>query len=168
MVVGGDKLDYYNDAESPTVNLLETKVLFNNVIPDADKGSRFMSCDDFFLAPLMVEAEYTRIHIKYLPPDIIKYYNATSLFHSDYVYCKTNKGVCGFKQAVILAYNQLLTYFTDVGYRSIISITSMLEHISRPTKVCLCVDDIGIKYYSKDDADHLLQTLGKDYTYSTD
>ena len=170
MVVGGDKLDYFLDAGSPTTNLLETKILLNSVISDAAKGARFMSCDlkDFFLATPMADPEYMRLHIKHIPADIIKRYNVQPLIHNDYVYCKIKKGVYGLKQAAILAYNQLLARLTDAGYRPILSSTGMFEHVTRPTKFCLCVDDFGIKYYSKDDAQHLLQSLGQTYKYSTD
>ena len=34
--------------------------------------------------------------------------------------------------------------------------------------LCLCVDNFGIKYYSKDDAQHLLNAIGSNYQYTTD
>ena len=48
--MGGDKLSYEADTGSPTASLLETKLLVNSVMSDADKGARFLSCDlkDFF------------------------------------------------------------------------------------------------------------------------
>ena len=93
MVVQEDKLDYYDDTGSPTTHFLETKNLLNSVISDADKEVRFMSCDlkHFFLATPTAEAEYMRIHIQHIPPDIIKHYNVTPLFHNDYVYCNIKK-----------------------------------------------------------------------------
>ena len=170
LVVGGDKLDYVHDAGSPTTNLLETKLLINSVISDAHKGARFFSADlkDFFLATPMDEPEYMRMHIKHLPTDIVRLYNVDPLIHNEYVYCKIKKGVYGLKQAAILAYNQLLGRLTSGGYRPIVGSTGMFEHTTRPTKFCLCVDDFGIKYFAKNDAQHLLDTLGKTYKYSTD
>ena len=44
----------------------------------------------------------------------------------------------------------------------------MWEHETRPTKFCICVDDFGIKYFSKADAEHLFESLGKHYKYTTD
>ena len=35
-------------------------------------------------------------------------------------------------------------------------------------KICLCVDDFGIKYYTKDYADHFLHAIGQTYKYTTD
>ena len=49
--IGGDRLDYQQDTASPATNLLETKLLLNSVISDADKGARCLTMDikDFFL-----------------------------------------------------------------------------------------------------------------------
>ena len=50
LVVGGDKLNYLEDAGSPAATMLETKILLNSTISDEDKGEKFMSADlkDFF------------------------------------------------------------------------------------------------------------------------
>ena len=90
-----------------------------------------------------------RIHIKHLPADIIKSYNVDHLVHNEYVYCKIRKGVYGLKQAAILAYNQLLGRLASGCYCPMIGSTGMFEHSTRPTKFCLCVDDFGIKYFTK-------------------
>ena len=44
----------------------------------------------------------------------------------------------------------------------------MWKHTIRQTKVCLYVDDFGIKYYSNADAQHLLDDIGSNYKYTTD
>ena len=46
--------------------------------------------------------------------------------------------------------------------------TGLWHHKSRPTKFALCVDDFGVKYFSKDDAEHLIKTLKKNYNISED
>ena len=45
ITAGGDRLPYKEDAGSPATNLLETKILLNSTISDADKGTRFVSED---------------------------------------------------------------------------------------------------------------------------
>ena len=71
-VAGGDKLDYFGDASSPTTTLAEAKLLFNSVISDADKGARFMTVDlkDHFLASPMREPQYMRMRWDQIPDDI--------------------------------------------------------------------------------------------------
>ena len=67
LTVGGDRLEYWDDAASPAASLVETKLLLNSVISDAHKNARFMTIDikDFFLQSFMKDAEYMRIHSKY-------------------------------------------------------------------------------------------------------
>ena len=55
----------------------------------------------------------------------------------------------GLKQAAILAFNNLVTNISKVGYRPIMHTLGMWEHKTRRTKFCLCVDDFGVKYFSR-------------------
>ena len=170
LVVGGDKLTYLEDAGSPAASILETKLLINSVISDALNGAKFMSADlkDFFLASPMATPENMRIHRKYIPQDIIDKYHLETKFNNDYIYVKIKKGMYGLKQAAILAYEHLVNNLKPHGYEPIPHTVGLWRHKTRKTKFCLCVDDFGIKYYSKDDAQHLLNALGQNYTYSTD
>jgi len=74
----------------------------------------------------------------------------------------------GLKQAAILAYQQLIKVLAQYGYSPIVGTVGLWQHIKRPIKFCLCVDDFGIKYYSKQDVDHLLSAIGSNYQYTTD
>ena len=46
--------------------------------------------------------------------------------------------------------------------------TGLWSHRTRPTKFALCVDDFGVKYFLKEDAEHLITTLKKNYIISED
>ena len=48
---GRGKLPYPEDAASPAASMIETKLLLNSTISDAEKGARFMTMNmkDFFL-----------------------------------------------------------------------------------------------------------------------
>ena len=74
----------------------------------------------------------------------------------------------GLKQAALLAYNNLKESLQPHGYTPIIGTVGMWEHKTRKTKFCLCVDDFGIKYFNKDDADHLVQSIKKTYECTID
>ena len=170
IVVGGDKLPYDNDASAPTTDLTETKLLLNSVISDAYKGARFCSADlkDFFLASPMERKEYAKIHVKYVPTDIIERYNLRDKIHKNYIYIVIKKGMYGLKQAALLAYKQLVTYLTPAGFEPIPQSTGMWRHKQRKTIFCLCVDDFDIKYMNTDDRDHLLDTLRPHYKVTLD
>ena len=70
--VGGDKLDYFGDSSSPAASLIETKLLLNSTISDAQKGARFLFIDlkDHFLQSNLPVPEYMRIHSTYFFSDI--------------------------------------------------------------------------------------------------
>ena len=74
----------------------------------------------------------------------------------------------GLKQAAILAYEHLKDNLAKEGYSPIAGTVGMWQHNTRPTKFCVCVDDFGIKYYSKDDALHLIKSLEKYYKCTKD
>ena len=74
----------------------------------------------------------------------------------------------GLKQAAILAYDYVKKNLAPFGYHPIPGTIGLWRHRTRRAIFCLCVDDFGIKYYSKDDANHLLQALGTKYKYTTD
>lgn len=170
-VVGGDKLSYDNDAASPAASLIESKLIINSTISDAKRGAHFFTLDikDFFLATLMVRPEYMRVLLKYFPADIIKKYNLAQLVHSDgYVYIKIKKRIYGLKQAVVLAYNKLIKHLEPYGYYSVPSTNGLRRHKTRKTRFCLCVDDFGVKSFSRDDTDHLINVLLQMYKISID
>ena len=69
----------------------------------------------------------------------------------------------GLKQAAILAYKQLKTNLATYGYYPIPHSVGMWKHITCKTLFCLSVDDFGIQYHSKADADHLIHALRQFY-----
>ena len=171
IVVGGDKLSYAEDAASPATGLVESKLLINSTISDAKKNARFLSADlkDHFLASPMRNPEFMKIHISKFPQDIIEQYNLREKMDSKgFVYIKIKKGMYGLKQASILAYEHLVRLLAPHGYYPEPHCVGIWSHKTRPTKFCLCVDDFGVKYFSKDDADHLLNSLRQTYKISVD
>ena len=169
-VAGGDKLDYFGDASSPTTTLAETKLLFNSVISDANKGARFMTVDlkDHFLASPMRKPQYMRMRWDQIPEDIKHCYNLHQMLHNNYIYIKIKKGMYGLKEAAILAYNKLLHHLTPRGYYPIPGTAGLWRHKTKKIIFCLCVDDFGIKYFNKDDLRHFQDSLKDHFKSHTD
>ena len=171
LTIGGDKLDYPYDSTSPASSLLESKTLINSTISQHKKSARFISSDlkDFFLKTPMKRPEYMRCHWRHFPESIRKAYNLKNLKSDDnYIYCKIIRGMYGLKQAARLAYDLLKIRLAKHGYRPCRNNINIWTHETRPTKFCLCVDDFGIQYFSKADANHLLNALQEHYSVSTD
>ena len=171
IVVGGDKLTYEDNAASPAASLLETKIILNSTISDAVRGAKFITADikDYFLATPMQRPEYMKVHIRYFPQEIISKYNLNDKVTDDnHIYIKIKKGMYGLKQAAVLAYNQLVEKLKPFGYFPSKNTSGMWEHETRKTRFCLCVDDFGIKSFSTEDTNHLLNALRATYKISVD
>ena len=110
-----------------------------------------------------------RIQSIYFPPDIISIYHIDEIIAEDgYVYIKIIKRMYGLKQSSIMSSNKIiLTWSHTDNYRY----PSKLDYRpkkNRGTKKFLCGDDFRVRYFNKDDADHLLQTLKNHCTILTD
>ena len=69
----------------------------------------------------------------------------------------------GLKKAAILAYDNIKESLKPYSYAPIIGTVGLWGHKTHPIKYCLCVDDFGIKYYNKLDAEHLLEAIYQTY-----
>ena len=170
MTIGGDRLDYPDETASPAASLIETKLILNSVISDAKKGARFMTMElkDHFLQTVMKEAEYMRIHKRFLTEEIRHQYKTDDLVAVDgYIYCKIKRGMYGLKQAARLAYDLIKQRLAPYRYHPDNVCPNIWTHETRKTVFCLCVDDFGVKYFNKDDADHLISAL-HEYKVTTD
>ena len=63
MTAGGDKLDYHDDASSPTVAILDAKIHINSTISNAKRGARYVCMDvqNFYLGTPMSYYQYIRV-----------------------------------------------------------------------------------------------------------
>ena len=74
----------------------------------------------------------------------------------------------GLKQATVLVFDNLVKNLVTHRYAPIPDTIGVQKISIRQTKCCLYVDDFGVKYFNKDDAHHLLDSLSKNYIYSMD
>jgi hypothetical protein len=74
----------------------------------------------------------------------------------------------GLKEASVLAYDQLKEHLAPYGYAPVRVTPGLWKHSTRPTKFTLAVDDFGIKYFQKADAEHLISALQDKYQLTQD
>ena len=105
VVIGDDKLPYYDDAGSPAANLIEIKLLLKIVISDAHQGACFMTLDlkDHFHATFMPNPAYMKIPSRYIPTEIyiMTKYNLQPKIQNNYIHCNIKKGMYGLNQAAL-------------------------------------------------------------------
>ena len=130
-------------------------------MPDVDKGARFMcfGLNDFFLATPMKTQEYMKVPYIYFPSDIITKYELHNKVHNNYIYIKIKKGMYVIKQAAVLVYENLIKNLSPFGYKPIPNTDSYWRQKQNPTKFCLCINNFGIKCFSKADINHLITSL---------
>ena len=165
---GGDKVDYPYDVSTKTADLTTAKLLINSVLSTDD--GKYMTTDlkDFYLGTPMARYEYMRIPIWLIPDAIFEQYNLLELVEDGYVFVEIRRGMYGLPQAGRLANDQLIKLMAPHGYHPVAITPGLWKHETRDIVFSLVVDDFGIRYTSKDDADHLLATLERHYQVSTD
>lgn len=81
---------------------------------------------------------------------------------------QNKKGIYSLKQATILAYNKLVKHLEPFGYAPPPFSFGLWTYKTHKISFCLCADDFGVKYYSKKDDNHLLDTLKAAFKITVD
>jgi hypothetical protein len=122
-------------------------------------ASQFVDLYNFYLGTSMRIWEYMRIHISAIPDSSIAQYKLLDLVHNAYVLVETTKGMYGLPQVGILAYEQLVTHLAKHGYAPCPHMPGLWKHATCDVTFCLVVDDYGVKYTNKVDAEYLINAL---------
>jgi hypothetical protein len=165
LVVGGNRVQYPGNAGIPTPDLLTGKLLINSTIISTPNAKYMtMGIKDFYLDTPMARYKYMRLRIANMPNDVIKHYQLTDLTTpGGYNYCKIQKGMYGLPQAGIIAQQLLEKQLQQHGYCQSKTTPGWWKHDTRPHSFTLVVDDFGVKYVGKDNAQHLLDTVRQFY-----
>ncbi len=166
--IGGDRINYPGDVSTKTAQLTTAKILFNSII--STQKARFAAADikDFYLNTPMERYEYMAIPLADIPETIIKQYNLLEKAHNGMVYVKIRKGMYGLPQAGCIANDKLIPILEAAGYHQTEHTPGLFTHETRLVAFSLVVNDFGIKYVGKENAEHLLATLREHYTISVD
>ena len=109
-----------------------------------------------------------RIHVRFVPPEILDQYNLRPLIHNEWLYIKISKGMYSLKQAGYLANQNLQKHLAEYGYTLCRHTRGLWKHHTWDIQFVLVVDDFGIQYVYDDDLQHLLNALKDRYTISLD
>ena len=110
-----------------------------------------------------------KLPLSMFPQEIIEQYNLKDPIAADgYVYMEIRKGMPGLKQAGRLASDRLTNNLASNGYSPVPHTPSLWSHHTSDLVFSLVVDDFGIKYTRKEDANHLLKDLREDYEITDD
>jgi hypothetical protein len=90
------------------------------------------------------------------------------LVNNSFVLVEISRVVYDLPQAGILAYNQLVSHLVIHGYSPCTHTPGIWTQNTRDVTLCFVVDDFGIKYSKRCDADHLLAALEELYVVTMD
>ena len=166
--VGGNLIIYHGDTYTPNANVITAKILLNSVV--STKLAKFLGIDltDFYLGTPMARPEYMLVPLSMIPQEMIEEYNLMPLVHDGKVLAQINPGMYGLPQAGRIAYDKLKIHLAKGGYVPTGRTPGLFKHDTRPIYFCLEVDDFGVKYINRDDAEHLINHLSTAYKCTVD
>ena len=164
---GGDKGDYKGPTAAETADITTVKVLLNSVISDPQANWLTTDICDYYLGTPMDTPEFMRVPVKYIPEATMLKHQLAGLVHNNAVIMQLNKGIYGLKQAGRLAQQRLVAHLAEHGYEQTEHTPCLFKHITNSVTFTLVVDDFGVKYTSRADATHLLDTLERLYKIKT-
>ena len=74
----------------------------------------------------------------------------------------------GLKQAGRIANDRIKAHLANFGFAPVPRTPALWKHTNKPITFSLVVDDFGVNYIGKENADHLIQALQNFYTISID
>jgi hypothetical protein len=164
LVTGGDRVHYPGNAGTPTANLLTVKILINSIISTACAKFMTMDIKDFYLNTTMARYKYMQLRIADMPEDVIEHYNLKDKATPDgYIYYEIQKGMYGLPQAGIIAQQLLKEILQKHGYHQSQRTSGLWKHDTHPISFSLVINNFGVKYVGKENAQHLLDTVRQYY-----
>ena len=124
---------------------------------------------DFYYGNPISRYEYIELALDFFLDEIIEQYDLHSLvFPNGWIYMEICKGMPGLKQSGRIANDRLKINLAQFGYAPTPRTPALWKHATHDITFSLVVDDFGVKYVGKENADNLIQDLKKQYTISMD
>ena len=164
ITAGGNCLEFQGDTSTKTAGLETAKMVFNSVVSTPD--AKFMTIDisNMYLNTPLTDYQYMRFNIKMIPQEVIDHYDLNNKATKDgWVYCEIRKAIYGLKESGKLANIELQAVLATERYRPYRFTHGLYKHETRDISFSLVVDDFGVKFTNKNNADHLITTLQKKY-----
>lgn len=102
-----------------------------------------------------------------IPEDVIAEYKLKNLETADgYIYIEVQKEIYGLPHAGLTAQQLLEKRLNAKGFRQSQFTPGLWTHDTHPIILLLVVDDFGVKYISKENAEYLMNVLQEHYKIS--
>lgn len=168
ITAGGNLIKYPGELTTRTADLQTTKIMWNSVI--STPGARYCCFDisSFYLGTPLDRYEYMKMPLHIFPDHVKQQYRLDEKAHKGFVYLEIRRSIWGLPQAGILSNKLLKERLAPHGYHECDHTPGLWKHETRPIAFTLIVDDFGIKYQNREDAEHLFQCLSEHYKVKAD
>ena len=109
-----------------------------------------------------------KLPLSVFPKHIKQQYELEIKAKRGYVYIEIRISIYGLPQAGKLANTALKEHLAPYVHFEVAHTPGLWRHITNPIVLSLVVDDFGVKYVHKDDADHLVKSLKNAYKLAKD
>jgi hypothetical protein len=134
------------------------KILLNCMISE-DANWTTIDLTDFYLGTDLPHPEYIRIPRKFIPHDVIAFYELDDFFSDDTLHCSVHKTHYGLPQAGALSQKRLFKHLEAHGYTQIPSSPSVFRNSAGSIRFSLVVDDFAVVWTDRACIDHFISTL---------
>ena len=166
MTVGGDQIDYLGEVRTPISDLTTAKCLINSILFTSNAKELCADIKDLYLNTEIERFEYMKVKAEIIPIEIMTQYKLEVLAEDGWVYIEIRKGIYGLPQAGLLANIKLTKHLAKHDYHPKKYTPDLWKHESKQVSVTLIVKNFFIKYTRKEDADHVMAVLKKQYIIS--
>lgn len=154
----------------PTADLTLFKLFINSVI--STPNAKFMDLDlkDFYICHDKEDYDFMLVPYSLFPQDIIdQYYIKSKVDDRGLVLAEVHKAsMYGHPEAGRISYDALVQHLAKADYFPAAHTPGLFKHKTNSVQFILVVDDFGIKYINKSDAQHLIDHLKTKYTVTED
>ena len=163
---GGDRINYNGPTSAQTAAMSTVKIFLHSVVSE-EKQWMTIDIKDYYLGTPLTRPEYIRIPIRMIPHTTMDTHILRPYIDHQSILFEVTKGMYGLPQAGLLAQQRLIAHLAIHGYHETRT-PCLFRHISNGTDFTLVVDDFGIKYSTKEGAQHLIDTLSLLYIIKVD
>ena len=169
LTAGGDRLIYDGKKSTETAGLETTKMLLNSVVSTPNAKFACFDIGNMYLNTKLPSPEYMRIHRSMIPDEVMEEYNVEQYLDNEgYAYVEITGAIYGLAQSGYLANQDLIENLAKYGYYPSKRTPGLWHHKTNTVKFSLVVDDFGVKYNKKEDAQHLLDAIAAHYPVKAD
>ena len=161
--LGGDKINYNGNTLSEVADPTAVSIHQQSVLADRKKGlnAKYVTLDlkDYYLGCQLDREEYLWIPTKHMTAKTMNEFNLYQYVSDGKILFRVDGSMYGHPAAGRIAQTAFKALVKAHGYHEHPDVPCLFTHSTRPTSFTLIVDDLGIKIFSENDLQHLIDTI---------